>query len=515
MSRLSPNSNLRVASPPTPGFRQSWWAGRRPPLSLVGANPDRMLLVVVGLFVVVHLTRLSLVLVNADSGDYLWAAFRVAQGEFPRHRYSPGLAYLFAPLVGLTRTNFSLMYAAAGLFNLGIAIAALLFLHRFLVRHLPAWTALALVAVFALGQSVTNAMHAAEVEPLVLLLVSATLVLMGRDRPWPALGTTALCAVSRVAVLPFFGVLWMLRVRRDRRPAVVALLAVGAAGVGYMLAPKGPGGGYVDIASNALGIEQGGGAFVSQTAGIAFDAAVRYCRLGLPAMVWPAVLLNSVPGSVLGFLTTAIIAVGAWRVLRQHGGDRLPSHAVIAAAAYLGLLLLWPAYDEKVIRLVLPVAPVVLLALATGLGAVLEVVQARWRRPAVTVVLACALAGAVLPTAALVATRRRSPPPLREFITANQRARDLLGPGAVLSSFPEYTEIITGRPGRRYLQGSGPDDMLREAARTGACAAVIDRVRGDSTSLRQWVTQTDAPVIASAGASMVIRLEGPSCPAPR
>lgn len=510
----------RAVPPGGPEPALAW--RERPWARALTERPRLVVAAVLAAFVAIHLVRLGVVLVNGDGDNYLRQAVDLSRGGLPRARYSPGWGALLAPVAWLAGGRYSPMFLAGSVVNLAVSVLALALVHRFLERHLPAPAAAVLTAILALGQTATLVLVGVEVEPLSLLSVAATLYFLEGGRPALAALSTGLGAASRIALSPFFAVLWVLQLGRHRRSALLAL-ALLAAGVGAYLLTQPASGGYAGIASEAYDLDGGPGSVLRRAASVASSHALRYARLGIPALVWPGAVLGSVPGAVLGLATTAVLGLGGWTLARRWRRGRpleLVTAATVAAGAYLVALCFWPANDGALLRLVVPLSPVLLLALAEGLGAVrarLSGLARAWLVPGLAV-LATALA--LGSGAALAVTHSRSPGPVRDFIAVGDEARGRLPAGPVLSHLPMLAGLVTDHEVVGFDPGADPGDVLDAARESGACSVLLDAIaqRGSrDRDLRSWASDGRAgPVLARRGATTVVALEVPWCPpAPR
>jgi hypothetical protein len=490
-------------------------------LEVLAERPQQVLVGALAVFALTHLIRINFVPINGDGDNYLQNALRFANGELARSRYSPGWGFFLTPLAWLAHGEFWVMYFAGSLLNIALSILALVVAHRFLKRYLSAWTAVALVAVLALGQSATNVLIGVEVEPLALLSVTATLVALQEGRTWPAVAMTGIGVLSRVALTPFFVVLWLLRLRRQRRAALtsIALVLIGV-GAYLTLQQRSGSGGYGATAANAYGVQQGRSGLIKGALNILPDHLFRYLRLGIPAIAWPSALLTPSLGRLLGLVTTGLAGVGVWQLLRRRRNAGLDDpggvlvHAVIAGLAYFALLTLWPANNGAVVRLTFPMGPLVLLALGVGLRYVAKGMKFPSPVTALRLIALGAVTAAILATGALVVTRNRNSGASRAFLQVNDRASDHLPRGRVLSHYDAFTELITGHRARQYSDNPTPTKLLREADRARACAVVIDDVvvtEKTSTALREWAEQGGGTVIASEGRTFVLALKQKRC----
>lgn len=470
-------------------------------------------LILVG-FALVHLARVDRVLALGDGINYLRGAVRVAAGELPSSQYSPGVAYLLAPLAKLMTGEFRLFFVTVGLLNIVVTVTALALLHRFLRTYLGEVPALALVAIVALGETATNALIGAEIEPLSLLIVVGTLFALQQGRMWAAVVVTGLGVMCRIALGPFLGLLWLLHWRRSRRPATVALGLLALDLAVFLLFTQRSDTTYFGIAGGVYG----GGAdsgFLSSLVDVGSKHIFRYSHFGVPAIVWPSALLSSPVGYLFGLSTSLCVVVGGWSLFRSPpAGDTagLLRPAFVAGAVYLGLLFFWPANDPALIRLSIPLAPLVLLATTRGLQVIARRFLAARAPLFVAVATATALLAAVTTTTALVATRRTTEPKVAAFLEANRRAGALAPPGAILSRLSGLTELTSGRRGIAYRNNATLDQALELARSSGACTIVLENLRGRlSPEIIAFATEDPSRQILAVGGTRVLRLDGPTC----
>ena len=448
--------------------------------------------------------------IRGDGDLYLRDAGRVAAGDLPRSRYSPGFALFLAPILLVTDDpalagNISLVVIAA------VAVAALVLVYRFLVIWLrPLLAALAIV-VLALNQgSVT---YFAEVRPeaLMLLLVTAMFLALRRERGWLAIALGAVAIVLRIAVLPL--VVVTLAVWAWRRPRLLAAAAVlcGLALVVDFANQPSYDEDYLEIGGTAFTGEAGlseRGTAVLETAR---DGAVAYGRYGLPRFVWPYRVLASPAGLVLGPVTTLAMAAGLVVLVRRRGppedepDELLLRAAVLGTAAYVAALLIWPMRLLAAIRLSLPIAPIALL----GLGIAVLVVSRRLRPQsgALPLTLAALLAAVtVLGGATAVRDHAGDDSGGDGFVEAHVEAQRRLPPGRVVSDEAGATELLLHRTAFEYPFRQNIADFAR---RVEACTFVVTPAVGDATVA--WIREHSVDTIAARGAVEIVTVDQPWC----
>lgn len=456
-------------------------------------------------FLGVHLSRLALdqSYLN-NSGGYLTTAAEVATGHIPRSHYSPGFGFLLAPIAWATGSKYHLLYLSASFLNVVVAGCALALLHLWFRRITSAWSAVGLTAVVALGETATNSLFAVEVEPVVLLLVVATLLALDHDRPWTAVVTTTLGALTRVAVLPFFGVLWLFQLRRSTRPAACALVGCVGGGMAYIAVQSPLDETYIRIASTSLGSRTGG------HGGLPFvpSQAFLYLKTAIAAELLPtAVLKIPFVGPALGLLTVALIAFGAWRLIRAPA----LTAATCAGVTYLALLLIWPATLPDAIRLVIPMAPVVVLAATRGLCEGARWLPTSWRSRAVVAAIGGAIVLGSVISLYLGATVRTTDPRFTAFLALNRRVTRELPPGPVLSRV-HVVEIVTGHPSFSFSTNVPVATFRARVSQVRACSVEFDpfHVQGASV-LMSGVLSGGGVLLAQDEGTAIMALNEPWC----
>ena len=475
-----------------------------------------VLATIIVLFIVVHVGRIGRVLLNGDGNFYLSGAMRIANGDLPFSRYSPGFPLLLSPSAVVFDGSPRTLFFVVGFVNIAVSVAAIVMLRQFLRRYLSEAVTLALVAVFALGETATNVLVGTEVEPLALLLVVLTLVALQRERTWLAVTTTAVAGMCRIALVPFFGVLWVVRWRRSPRQSPVAVALLGLDAVTYLALSRQ--GGYVGIAGRVYsGAHDGGSGAAAGLLEIVPDHLVRYSRLGWPSVLWPSKVLSTPPGYVLGAATFLCMVVGAAVLLRRRSevaDDGVLRPALLGTAAYVLLLWFWPANDGAVLRLSTPLAPLALLAAVVGARHLAGLVSLR--RPAEAIaavaVLGVAFTVAVAASAGLVATKRHTDGRVADFVSATRRAADLAPPGPFLSLSPGIAQVASGRQVVAYDRDVTGEEARQLAERSGACTVVVSSVQGRPERLDAFLRQSDrASVLVAVGGTSVFTLIEPWC----
>ncbi len=486
-----------------PFFARSRWESR---------STGPFLGAVIAMFVAIHLVRIGIT-PNNNGFDYLRNAVVLAHGHLARSHYSPGFGVLLAPVAWATGGRFHAMWLSAGLLNLALAAAALVLVHAYLRLHTNAWFAVGLTAVFALGETATVVLTGVEVEPLTLLLVAATLVLLNRDHAWLAGALTVLAVVCRVPVAPFFAVLWLFELRR--RPVAAAATFGGIAlAVGAHMATQSPlDASYISIASSAFRPRGGGHGILHRAIDIVPAQALGYLRLGIPSLLWPSAILTiPIVGAVLGLGTSAALALGAWRLLHDQVTTRA---AVVGVVAQFVLLTGWPVTTPASIRMVAPFAPVVLLAAAAGLSALLtrQYRAPVWAGPAV---LAAAALMAVTSSLAVTAINRDTPRTVRDLISINRRLAGRLPPGPVLAHTNALVQLLTGHASFDYPLADNLPDLEHRAQQVRACTLEVDPSYGRllQPGLRHLADSGGGQLLGTAGLTTVIALNEPWCPPP-
>lgn len=479
-----------------------------------GARTTAILGITLALFTVIHTARLGRLLINGDGANYLSGAMRIASGDLPHPRYSPGLAMFLAPLAGLLRGRPSTLVLVAAFMNLVISVAAIVLLQRFLRRYLSPVMSVTVVAVFALGQTATNVLTGTEVEPIALLLLVITLVALQEDRSRLAVVATAVAGMTRIALVPWFGVLWLLRWRRSPRHAATAIGALVIDVATYAVLSRQ--GSYVAIATQSYTAGDSAGSPVAAFLEVVPDHLVRYSRLGFPSLFWPSAILSTPPGYVLGAVTTLCMVIGALVLLRRDGrsADGVLRPAVVASAAYAVLLWFWPANDGTVLRLSTPLAPVVLLLAVVGARRLAERLFAARAKQVVAVALAGALTVGLAASVGLAVTRRTSDEPVADFVLATRRGIALAPPGPVLSHAPGITQVVSGRAVVSFPDGVSGSEALALAEQSRACVIVVTAIaRNPPPEFERFLARSDrVNRLSSVGTTTLYALDEPWCP---
>ncbi len=493
----------------------AWRQGRLPAPGVV-AGLVILAAVAVQLFQVDH--RLDL-----GNGDfYLRNAKAYAGGTLAHSRYSPGVGLFLSPIARLAGNDYRLLTFLSELTMVAVSLAALVVLHRLLRVYLAPWTAVALLAAFALGQSAATFLSGVEAEPLALLLVSGCLLALINRWPWWAVGLGGLAVGVRVALAPFIGVVFLLLLLRHRRAGAAGLVAVLAAGVAHLASGPTVDQSYVGIAGAVYG-ENGHGAsgVLSRVASQVVIRAKNYLRIGIPRLVVPFRLLASPAGLLVSAIVLAAIVFGLIRLRQDRGQtEAAPEPWVLDAACLAGLatlafLLVWPIRAAESTRLLIPIAFLPLV----GLGRSLEdLVRAGTTRRPVRIgwaLVAALVALNVASTAPVLAAHRRRPATERRFFAVHEEASRLVWSGPVVSKKPAFTELTTRRLAYSYPAGESVADLEQLSRRTAACTFVLDEVFGglpDSTV--EWLRSRQNGVIAAKGATSIVTIWAPWCPGP-
>ncbi len=480
-----------------------------------GARTTAILGITLALFTAIHAARLGRLLANGNGEFYVSGAMRIASGDLPPPRYSPGLAMFLAPLAGLLRGRPSTLVLVAASLNLVISVAAIVLLQRFLRRYLSPVMSVTVVAVFALGQTATNVLTGTEVEPIALLLVVITLVALQEDRSRLAVVATAVAGMTRIALVPWFGVLWLLRWRRSPRHAVTAIGALVIDVATYAILSRQ--GSYFAVATQSYTAgDSAGRSPVAALLEVVPDHLVRYTRLGFPSLFWPTEILLTPPGYVLGAVTTLCTVIGALVLLRHHGrsADGVLRPAMIASAVYAVLLWFWPANDGAVLRLSTAMAPVVLLLTVVGTRRVAERLFAARAKQVVAVALAGALTLGLAASVGLAVTRRTSDEPVADFVRATRRGIALAPPGPVLSPAPGFTQMVSGRTVVPFPDSVSGPEALALAEQSRACVIVVTTIGSNAApELERFLARSDrVSRLSSGGTTTLYALDEPWCP---
>jgi len=474
---------------------------------------ERILLaVVLVVFAVLQLAQVSSSLELGNGTYYLRDAIAFADGDVARSRYSPGLPVLLVPVLWLTGSDPAASTVVIEILMVAVAVAALVLTHRVVRRHASRWIALGVVTAFALGQAGLGFLRGINAEPVSLALVAGVVLLEGGGRRGLAAALlTGVAVAVRIALAPFFGILWLLRLRRRPQAASLALVLVMlAAGAHFATGPVADPS-YVEIAESIYDGEGGGsGGPVVTIARQVGEGIVTFGRYGVPRLVWPFRILATPIGLVLAIGTLAAMA---WGLRRRSGGLRFP--VVAGATVYLGLLLLWPIRVTEAVRLVVPVAPVLLAGLAGTLDRVVsvddEAGSSRLRQLVYGLVAVMAVVGLAAGLSGFVQTRAPSAVE-SDFFQAHRMAAARTLEGPVVSRKPAVTELMLGVPAIGYPAGDPTvDDLERYAAAWSACVFVVDGLGQGDENLFAWVDANAGDILAAVGATRIVVVDAPWC----
>lgn len=479
------------------------------------------LVAVLIVFAAVQLASVSTTLGFGNGTYYVRDALTFADGKVAYSRYSPGLPLLLTPIVWATGGDPGMTTLLAEILMVGVAVAALVATHRVVLRYATDGVALALVAALALGQT-GRLLAGVNPEPLVLALIALTLLLPASGRGGVVAAVLAgLAVLTRVALAPFFAVVWLLRLRRHPRTALVALALITAAGLASFATGPRVDQSYVQIAGGVLdqpetGAVDLGASLQAQVT----ENLVTYGRFGVPRLIWPFRLLDTLPGLVVAGATLIMMGWGLV-TLRSKTGGRMRLEATAGTLFYLGMLLVWPIRASEAVRLVVPVAPILLASLGIATDRIRTSFQHLGpSRPGWTRVNPGNLLGLAL--VALVAlnlaagwsafAQNRVPDPAEEdFRTAHRIARTR-SPGPIISQKPAVSELILGVPAYGYPLGDPtPAELARFSEQAGVCHFALDGVE-ENAELYAWVEERIAEVLAEVGDTRVVRIASDWCP---
>ncbi len=469
-----------------------------------------LVVVLVG-FALLQLARVGPDLELGNGTYYLRDAIAFSEGDVARSRYSPGLPILLVPVLWATGGDPAAATVAIEVLTVGVAVAALALTYRVVRLRATAWASLGVTAAFALGQAGLGFLRGINPEPVVLAFVALVLLADDRRGMWAAAITGAAVAV-RIAVAPFFGILWLLRLRRRPRVAIVALvLILGAAAAHFATGPVADPS-YVEIAESIYDANAATAGPVASVARQIGSGIVTFGRYGVPRLVWPYRVLATPLGPALAAATLAAMAWGLLGRSRPFRWD-----VVSGTAVYLLLLLAWPIRVTESVRLVVPVAPVLLGGLAVafdrlgGLAAD-RVRSAATKRRVVYGILATMAAVAL--AAGLSGFVQSIGPSTKEldFYQAHRDAAGRVETEPVISRKPAVTELMLGVTAIGYPSGDPtPDDLARYAEGWSACVFVVDGLGRGDEALFAWVDDRTAEVVAEAGATRIVRIDAPWC----
>jgi hypothetical protein len=329
----------------------------------------------------------------------------------PHQLYPPGYPALLGIWGSAVGWRFDLMvlFSVAGSV---LALALLAAVARRLWAPVPALIALAVLAVNPLLLLMAGMISS---EPPYMLASLAALWLAGDDarRRTVAAGAAAVLAglirTAGIAAAGAVGLEWLLR--RRWRPAAVFAVAAGLSMGGWLLWTwLGPtqhvGTTYIaDLTQvRETGARDGPIAMLARRVA---DNAPRYVGIDIPlALPLPTVPGTPVDNLAIAVLVTVSLAVGTvvlcrkWRV----GG--------IYLLAYAAMLALWPWRHS---RFLVPVLPLIVLALLWGLDALVRAVRPRWALPVLAGLAAVAVVTGAFQTRTRIAQwhgcRRGTPMP--------------------------------------------------------------------------------------------------------
>lgn len=447
-----------------------------------------------------------------SNGDYyLRNAAALLDAELPHSRYSPGFAVLLVPMTAVGRHDLAAMYLLTSALTAALAVLGLWWTHRWAGTAVGPGGALGVLAVLGLGQASALCLGHGEVESLCLTLVAAVLLALHAGAHVRAAVLTTLLLLVRLPLGPFVVVLWLWHARAAPRAAALAAGGTVLAVLAQLATAPKVEQNYLQIGQASYDGSAGDPAWQRLLEGV-LHRLEGYGTVGLPRLALPGRLVLSPARPVLAAVVLAVLAAGVAVVVRRRHTDRLTCAAVVAVLAELGVLMLWPVRPGESVRLVLPLAGVVLVA---GAAALRELSARRpasgvWVVRGVALVVVLGLAS----SASVVRASRQVPADQRDFVRAHEMARDALPDGAVVSRKPGYSELATGAPGVEYPTGAKPEDLAAYAERTGACTFVVDALdSGLSSGLAQWVLAHSAGTLGSQGSTTLVRYDVPRCAA--
>lgn len=471
---------------------------------------ERILFVAVLIvFAILQLARVSSNLELGNGTYYLRDAITFAQGNVARSRYSPGLPILLVPVVWATGGDPGAATLVTEILMVGVSLVALILTYRVIRRCASVWMALGVMTAFTLGQSGLGFLRGINAEPIVLALVAAVLLLGPSGRSgWAAAALSGAAVFVRVAVAPFFGILWLVRLRRHPVVASSALLLVVAAGVAHFATGPVADPSYVEIAESIYDGELAGqagmlGAIVPQIA----QGLVTFGRYGVPRLVWPFRVLATPIGGVVAASTLVVMV---WGLSRR---PRFRPEVLAGAAVYLALLLLWPIRVAESVRLVVPVAPILLAGLAVAADRLGRTDgPSVGRRAVYGVVGGMAILSLLAGFSGFLQNRTLSRAE-SDFLAAHREAAGRVLEGPVISRKPAVTELMLGVPAIGYPPGDPTQGELERYARGwSACVFVVDGLGGGDESLFSWVRGRGGRVLAEVGETRIVGIQATWCP---
>lgn len=433
---------------------------------------------------------------------YVRDAMAFADGEVAHSRYSPGLPVLLVPIVWASAGDPEMVTLIGRVLMTLVAVVALFLTFRFLLRHVSEWVAVALVVILAFGQAGSYLSGIAAETPILALV--AAVLLLPSERSSGVVGAvlSGLGVAIRIAIAPFFAVLWLFRLKKRPLLAGFAIVLIAAAGLAHFATRPMADQSYFDMAGAIYGVDDGSA--IENALGQVGEGFFGYARYGIPRLVWPYRVLETLVGWPMAIGTLLAMAWGL--VARKSSLKRaLSLGAVAGTLAYLALVLAWPIRESGAVRMVVPVAPVLLAGLGISIDRLRAVKLGNW----ITVGLV-GLVALNLAAGASAYVQGLSPDPREESFRSAHRMAVGSVPGPVISGKPAITELILGVPAYLYPIGDPtPADLELFAESLEACDFVVE---DDIPSpLFDWVYGRTVEVYATAGATSLVRIDETWC----
>jgi hypothetical protein len=343
-----------------PPIKRLWQAIRQIPLL------ERVLLIALGALLLpgmlIALSDLIPIPIQLDFTAYYFAAQAMAHGQSP---YDPGVqqqlaaaygspplaAYLYPPIFAICLQPLAtLPFPIANMVWFGLNLLWLVLAVRCMTRltPTPALAVAALYVISILTPAVQHTLELGQVNTLLLLLISAALVAIGRRSRgawWDILGATLLACATAIKLFPAVFVIVLIGYRRGR-----ALIAYGLAILClFLLGMTAAGGPATTITWATRVLSQSAGGFMTPNNQSLVAAVARLFRPitvdlipigGRPHIISLLPLLaNEQLGLVLGYtLSAAVGMISIWLLGRRW--IRRPAQIDMAEIAFLILSVL-------------------------------------------------------------------------------------------------------------------------------------------------------------------------------
>lgn len=446
---------------------------------------------------------------RGDGSYYLRDAARFADGHLPQSRYSPGFAFLLAPILMLLGDNYTVAGSVTIALNMVFSVVAFGLLYRFLRTWLEPILAATSVAVFALSQGVVTYFAEVRPEALCLLLLTGMLLALKGGRPWLGVALGGLVMLVRIAVAPL--VLVTLAVFLRRRPKLLAATAAlfVVAAVAYLATQSPTDQSYLEVGGKSYQPHGGATGRVGALLRPVGVGVVHYVQFGLPRLAVPFRVLNTGLGPIIGVGVTGAMAGGAIMLLRRRPVSRALLVSTVAGfGIYLPTLIGWPVRSLAAVRLITPAPVVPMLGLATAAAWVGgRLFPGRRRAAVVTIMGLVAFMSAAGSVSAISDHINDGEVGRKSFVAAHEAARGRFPPGRLISSRPGASELLTGVRAVGYPIRRDVDEFARKVQ---VCAAVLSP--DSSEEAAAWVELYRGRTLASVAGTEVVAVIRPWCP---